>query len=266
MGADEVFSGYRFHLAAKISDFYSFFPKILHSNLKKIVSLVPQSSKNTDFKYIRWLKAFLRVASLPQLERALAINNSALSSDEFKDFYKNSYDYENTYYYKKYRSYFKENEDLSYLSKLCFCDTKIYLPDHNLLYSDKAMMAAGVEGRPPLIDHRIIEFMFKLPPKFRLNFLTQKYLLKKVSEKYLPRKIIYRPKAPFSAPMRGWLKNELNDMVNDLLSVQSIKKRGIYNPSYVQNLLIENKSGMKDNSQLIWRLMVNETWFRNYFD
>tara|TARA_Y100000591_G_C21830365_1_gene699194 strand:+ start:315 stop:2204 length:1890 start_codon:yes stop_codon:yes gene_type:complete len=266
MGADEVFSGYRFHLAAKISDFYSFFPKILHSNLKKIVSLVPQSSKNTDFKYIRWLKAFLRVASLPQLERALAINNSALSSDEFKDFYKNSYDYENTYYYKKYRSYFKENEDLSYLSKLCFCDTKIYLPDHNLLYSDKAMMAAGVEGRPPLIDHRIIEFMFKLPPKFRLNFLTQKYLLKKVSEKYLPRKIIYRPKAPFSAPMRGWLRNELNDMVNDLLSVRSIKNRGIYNPKYVQKLLKENNSGMKDNSQLIWRLMVNETWFRKYFD
>ena len=140
-----------------------------------------------------------------------------------------------------------------------FMRHQIIFADHNLLYSDKAMMAAGVEGRPPLIDHRIIEFMFKLPPKFRLNFLTQKYLLKKVSEKYLPRKIIYRPKAPFSAPMRGWLRNELNDMVNDLLSVRSIKNRGIYNPKYVQKLLKENNSGMKDNSQLIWRLMVNET-------
>ena len=60
-----------------------------------------------------------------------------------------------------------------------FVDNKLYLPDHNLLYSDKAMMAAGVEGRPPLIDHRIVEFMFKLPNKFRLNFFTQKYLLKK---------------------------------------------------------------------------------------
>ena len=87
-----------------------------------------------------------------------------------------------------------------------------------------------------------------------------------MSEKYLPRKIIYRPKAPFSAPLRGWLKTELIDMVNDLLSTQSLKRRGIYNPNYVQNLIKENNSGMKDNSQLIWRLMVNETWFRKYFN
>ena len=55
-------------------------------------------------------------------------------------------------------------------------------------------------------------------------------------------------------------------MVNDLLSTQSLKKRGIYNPNYVQNLIKENNSGMKDNSQLIWRLMVNETWFRKFFN
>ena len=266
MGADEVFSGYRSHLAAKIADSYSIFPKIIQSNIKNIIFKLPQSSSSKDFKYIRWLKSFLRVAKLPQMERAMAISNSALNSNEFNDFYNSSHEYENSYYYKEYKSYFEEYKNLSYLTKLCFCDTKMYLPNHNLLYSDKAMMAAGVEGRPPLIDHRIIEFMFKLPPKFRLKLFTQKYLLKKVSEKYLPKKIIYRPKAPFSAPLRGWLKNELNDMVNDLLSPQSIKKRGIYNSNYVQNLLKENNSGMKDNSQLIWRLMVNETWFRKFFN
>ena len=188
MGADEVFSGYRSHFFAKISDTYSYIPKILRSNIEKLVSLIPQSSPRSDFKYIRWLKSWLRVSSLPQLERALAINNSALNSKEFSDFYVSSFKYENSYYYKKYKYYFEEIKELSYLTKLCYCDTKLYLPNHNLLYSDKAMMAAGVEGRPPLIDHRIVELMFKLEPKFKLNFLTQKYLLKKVSEKYLPRK------------------------------------------------------------------------------
>ena len=266
MGADEVFSGYRVHLAAKISDSYSYAPRMIRSTIENLISLMPQSNSNLDFKYVRWLKSFVRVASLPRMERGLAINNSALNSKEFLDFFISSYEYENSYYYKKYKMYFEMHKELSYLTKLCFCDTKLYLPDHNLLYSDKAMMAAGVEGRPPLIDHRIVEFMFKLPPKFRLNFFTQKYLLKKVSEKYLSRKIIYRPKAPFSAPLRGWLKNELIDMVNDLLSTQSLKSRGIYNPNYVQNLIKENNSGMKDNSQLIWRLMVNEIWFRKYFN
>ena len=139
------------------------------------------------------------------------------------------------------------------------------MPDHNLTYSDKAMMAAGVEGRPPLIDHRIVEFMFRLPPKFRIKGNTQKFLLKKVAEKYLPKEIIYRSKAPFSAPMRGWLKNELKEMVHDILSEESIKKRGLYNAAYIQELIRQNEQGIADNSQLIWRFMVNELWFRTFF-
>ena len=90
-------------------------------------------------------------------------------------------------------------------------------------------------------------------------------MLKKVSEKYIPKEIIYRPKAPFSAPMRGWLKKELKEMVNDLLSYETIKNRGVYNPDFVQRLVYDNYQGFKDNSQLIWRLMVNEIWFRTFF-
>ena len=147
-----------------------------------------------------------------------------------------------------------------------YCDTKTYLTDHNLAYSDKSIMAASVEGRPPLIDHRIVELMFKLPPNYRINNNIQKYLLKKVSEKYISKEFIYRPKAPFSAPMRGWLKNELKEMLNDILSYDSLKNRGFYNPDYVQKLIKNNDNGIEDNSQLLWRLMVNETWFRTFFN
>jgi len=149
---------------------------------------------------------------------------------------------------------------------MCLNDTRVYLPDHNLNYSDKAAMAASVEGRPPLTDHRIIEFMFTLPPQFRITKNIQKYLLKKVSEKYLPNEIIHRPKAPFSAPMRAWLKGPLSEMVGDILSEESMKKRGIYNPKYVTSLIENNRKGIQDNSQLIWRLLTNEIWFRTFFD
>tara|TARA_B100001989_G_C24254551_1_gene323798 strand:- start:123 stop:509 length:387 start_codon:yes stop_codon:yes gene_type:complete len=127
------------------------------------------------------------------------------------------------------------------------------------------MMAASIEGRPPLVDHRIVELLFKLPTNYRINYGVQKYLLKKVSEKYLPKENIYRSKAPFSAPMRGWLTNELKEMLNDILSFDSVKKRGMYNPDYVQKLILENDKGTEDNSQLLWRLMVNEVWFRTFF-
>ena len=66
--------------------------------------------------------------------------------------------------------------------------------------------------------------------------------------------------------MRGWLKNELKEMINDILSFESIKRRGVYNPNYVQNLIVNNDKGIEDNSQLIWRLMVNEVWFQTFFN
>lgn len=265
MGADEFFSGYRSHLACIKADSYQRVPKFLRRGLEKVVQEIPESNSKRNFKYVRWAKGFLKVASKSQLDRALIIKNSALSESNFNDYYASAGNYRNSVFVKRDTKFFNQYPDLSYLTKLCYCDTKTYLADHNLAYSDKAMMAASIEGRPPLVDHRIVELMFKLPPEFRINKGVQKYLLKKVSEKYLPNDIIYRKKAPFSAPMRGWLKKELKEMVNDLLSYESIKQRGVYNPNYVQRLIQNNDNGLEDNSQLIWRLMVNEIWFRTFF-
>ncbi len=266
MGADEVFSGYRAHLACIKAEIYKKLPKSIRKVVETLIQYIPESSRKRNFKYIRWAKEFLKVGSLSQLDRSLVIGNSALSEDIFSEYYLNADNYRSSAYVKRDTHFFNQYPNLSYLTKLCYCNTKTYLTDHNLTYFDKSIMAACVEGRPSLIDHRIVEFMFKLPPKFRINKGIQKYLLKKVSEKYLPKNIIYRPKAPFSAPMRGWLKKELKEMVNDLLSYDSIKRRGIYNPDYVQKVIKNNDKGISDNSQLIWRLMVNELWFRIFFN
>lgn len=266
MGADEFFSGYRSHLACIKADTYQKIPGYLRKGLEYSFRNIPESNSKRNYKYIRWVKGFLKIASLSQLDRSLIIKNSALSPDNFNDYYLNAGNYRDSLYVERETRLFNQYPNLSYLTKLCYCDTKTYLADHNLAYSDKAIMAASIEGRPPLIDHRIVELMFKLPPEFRIKNWAQKYLLKKVSEKYLPKEIIYRPKAPFSAPMRGWLRNELKEMTNDILSYDSIKRRAIYNPQYIQNLIDNNDKGTDDNSQLIWRLMVNEIWFKTFFD
>jgi asparagine synthase (glutamine-hydrolysing) len=266
MGADEFFSGYRSHLACLKADSYQKLPLILRKGLESTFEKIPESNKKRNFKYIRWTKSFLKIASLSQHDRALMIKNSALSPGNFNEYFVNAGNYRDSLYVERDTRLFNQYPDLSYLTKLCYCDTKTYLTDHNLAYSDKSIMAASIEGRPPLIDHRIVELMFKLPPKYRIDNGVQKYLLKKVSEKYIPKEIIYRPKAPFSAPMRGWLKKELKEMLNDILSYDSLKSRGIYNPDYVQKLIINNDKGLEDNSQLLWRLMVNEIWFRTFFN
>jgi asparagine synthase (glutamine-hydrolysing) len=126
---------------------------------------------------------------------------------------------------------------LSYLTRMCLDDTKHFLTDHNLNYSDKATMAASVEGRPPLIDHRIVEFMFSLPPNQRIRYWKQKYLLKKSAEGLLPKQIINRPKAPFGAPLRAWIRRDLKEMVDDVLSPSALKNRGLYNSASVSKLI-----------------------------
>lgn len=266
MGADEVFGGYRSYLACIKADYYQTLPFFVRKIAEMVVKKIPDSNSKRNFRYIRWLKQFLQVASLNRLERSMVIKNSALSKNEFNSFFTRQYDYENSPAVQNHVDLFNAYPNISYLTKLCYIDSKSYITNHNLAYSDKAMMAAGVEGRPPLVDHRIVEFLFSLSPSFRIKNNTQKYLLKKVSEKYLPKEIIYRPKAPFSAPMRGWLKNELKEMVQDILSYESLSKRGLYNPLTVQKLISDNNSGTEDNSQLIWRLMVNEIWFRTFFE
>lgn len=266
MGADEVFAGYRPQLACLKADTYqTIVPKDLRGPISSLVAKFPESNSKRNFKYVRWIKRFIETASLGQFERHLAIRNSAVVGDAFNEYYTNAMPYEESYYYEIQKRVFEETE-ASYLTKICLSDSKYYMTDHNLTYSDKSMMAASVEGRPTLIDHRIVEFMFRLKPDMRIKGNTQKYILKKVSEKYLPREIIYRPKAPFSAPMRGWLKDELKEMVHDLLSEQTIKNRGIYNHKRVQTLISNNAKGIEDNSQLIWRLMVNEIWHKTFFN
>lgn len=266
MGADEVFSGYRSHLACVKVDSYQKIPQILRKGIESILKILPESNSKRNFKYVRWAKGFSKIAKLSKHDRSLVIKNSALNSDDFRAFFLDAIDYRESLYVKRDTEIFNQYSDISYLTKLCYSDTKNYLTNHNLAYYDKAIMAASVEGRPPLIDHRIVELMFKLPARFRINNGIQKYLLKKVSEKYLPKEIIYRPKAPFSVPMRGWLNKELKEMVHDILSYDSLKKRNIYNPEYVQKLIKNNDNGIEDNSQLIWRLMVSEIWFRTFFN
>ena len=149
---------------------------------------------------------------------------------------------------------------------MCLNDTHVFLPEHNLTYSDKAAMAASIETCPPLTDYRIVEKMFTVPPRQRICGNTQKQLLKKVSERYLPREIVHRPKASFNAPLRAWIRGPLAAMVDELLSETSLRKRGFYDPATVRNLIDADRRGVDDHGMVIWTLLTTELWFRKFFD
>jgi asparagine synthase (glutamine-hydrolysing) len=128
------------------------------------------------------------------------------------------------------------------------------------------MMAASIEGRPPLIDKRIVEFAFRCKDEDKIKNGRQKYILKELSRDYLKPNIIDRPKAPFAAPLRSWLKKDLKEMVFDLVNKTNIENRGVYNFTFVEKVLNDHYKGITDNSQVILRLLVTELWFQSFFD
>jgi asparagine synthase (glutamine-hydrolysing) len=264
MGGDEIFGGYRKHLACLKADAYQdMVPRVLRADVEKMVDALPVASGAHGLRALRWSKRFFSYASLPQAERFLS-SDLSLSPQVYRQYFRNGLQYEETHFYRSQVGRLND-ATLSYLTRMCLNDTKVFLPEHNLTYSDKAAMAASVEGRPPLTDIRIVEFMFSLPSRYRIRGNVQKYLLKETAKAYLPSEVIYRPKAPFGAPLRSWIRGPLAPMVNDLLSDSSLQARRLYNPTFVKNLIANDRSGKEDNAHVIWTLLTNEVWFRTFF-
>lgn len=265
MGGDEIFGGYRKHLASLRAEYYQkLVPAFFRNSISSMIDILPVATQYQSFRRIRWLKRFLSFASLPRVERFLSADMS-LNPQEFRKLFSHPIDYHDTYFFNAQKEYFSDNR-LSYLTQMCLNDTLVFLPEHNLTYSDKATMAASVESRPPLIDHHLVEFMFTLPPHYRIKGNRQKHILKKLTKKYLPDEIVRRPKGSFASPLRSWIRGPLKEMIDEYLSENSLKKRGLYQPEYVQRVIKLDRQGIKDNAYLIWQLLTMEIWFRTFFD
>jgi asparagine synthase (glutamine-hydrolysing) len=136
----------------------------------------------------------------------------------------------------------------------------------NLSYTDRASMAASVEVRVPFIDKQVISLAMQYNGNLKFKKGQSKYVLKKMAEKYLPSEIIYRPKASFGAPIRSWISNDLKEMVDDLLSRESIEKRHLFNYEYVKKLIEDDRKGLEDNAYRIYQLLTLELWSRKFLD
>ncbi len=264
MGGDEVFAGYRKHLACLKAEVYTrYFPAFVRKAFESFYRKRKVADSRKGYKFARWIKRFLSFASYDRFERFL-LSDIGLNINDYGEVFPNSAGYRNSFYYLKEKKLYDEI-DASYLTKMCYNDTNTFMISHNLIYSDKASMMASVETRPPLIDHRIVEFMFSLPPKYRINGNRQKYLLKKVAERYLPKKIVNRPKAPFGSPLRSWIKGALSKDIDRMLSIENLKAKGFLNAEKIRDIVLRDRSGREDLAHVIYRFFVMMTWWDTFF-
>jgi asparagine synthase (glutamine-hydrolysing) len=263
MGADELFLGYRRQKATLLAARYQHLPTWLRMGIKSSTDLMPVRLGSRGIKITRWMKRFLSFANLP-IEKAYRRSYSYYDDSDYTHLLRDDYKNEVRLLNKEHEEYFNAHPELDLENKMCFTDIHMFMLGLNLTYTDRASMAASVEVRVPFIDRDVVELAMSIPGNFKYKNGISKYILKRAAEKHLPREIIYRPKASFSAPIRAWISNDLKPLIDDVLSEESIRRRGIFNPAYVKQLIEADRKGYRDNAYQIYQLLTTELWFRNH--
>jgi asparagine synthase (glutamine-hydrolysing) len=148
--------------------------------------------------------------------------------------------------------------------QICLWDLHHYLVGDVLTKVDRTTMACSIEGREPLLDHRLVEFAVSLPFGLRRGALGGKHLLKKVLYRHVPRALVERPKRGFAVPMQRWLGNELAPLVDEHLDPREVASQGLFDPERVQGLVKRLRAGDAAAAQRVWLLLAFQMWHRRW--
>jgi asparagine synthase (glutamine-hydrolysing) len=268
MGGDEVFAGYPRQLAMKIAGAFDPVPSLLRRPLMKTIERsLPGGMPGKLTAPLRNAKKFARSAGLDFEERYLGYGTyftdeakQKLYSDNLRVATKDMDAY------ATHRSYFERAKNTAPLNRLLYVDLKTFLPCLNLITTDKTSMAANLEVRVPFLNREMIEFAARMPPELKLKGFKRKYILKRALEKELPHDVVWRKKAGFGAPIRSWLRGALKPLVSDLLSEETVRKRGLFRPEEVKRIIDLNLSGREDYNLQVFQLLTLELWQRQFMD
>ncbi len=271
VGGDELFAGYRKHVAHRWSQAYRRMPAVLRNAIASGLEGLP-SFRGTAVKGIaRLAKKMARSASLEPREGFIR-NGTYLDDEQKQNLYAGwlrrqlcDSDPANRHY-----AVFEAVRHADFLNQMLYLDTKLFMPSLNLSYNDKMSMASSVEVRVPFLDRELAEFAaWNIPPALKLKGFfrpTTKHIFREAMHDVLPAEVLHQPKAGFAAPVDYWLAHDLRELVDDLLSETSIAKRGLFNPAPIRRFIDEQRRGSKDWSMQIWQFLTLEHWMRTFID
>jgi asparagine synthase (glutamine-hydrolysing) len=152
---------------------------------------------------------------------------------------------------------------LNFQETMMLTDLLHYLPDDILTKVDRASMAVGLEARVPLLDHRVVEFAWRLPLAFKIREGRGKWILREVLAKFLPRELMDRPKMGFAIPLDRWLRGPLRDWAEGLLSPTKLSDHELLNGKLVRQKWDEHQRGIHNWSDALWSVLVFQDWMAN---
>ena len=271
VGGDELFAGYRKHVAHYWAQAYRSVPSFVRGPAESMLGAMP-SLRGTPMKgSLRLTKKMARSASLDPVDRFIA-NCTYLDEGQKSDLYAPEFRAEISVSdpASQHRAAFGRVDGADFLHQMLYLDSKIFMTSLNLTYNDKMSMASSVEVRVPFLDRDLAEFVaWNVPPRLKLKGFwkpTTKYILRKAMADVLPREVLQQPKAGFAAPVDYWLAHDLKEMVDDLLSSSQIRKRSLFRPEAVRHYVEEHRSGRRDWSMQLWQFLTLELWMQTFLD
>ena len=164
------------------------------------------------------------------------------------------------------RQRFVRSDIDSHAEQILSGDMDTYLVDDILVKVDRTTMANSLEARAPLLDQNLIAFAARLPFDLKLRGEQGKYLFRKVAARLLPAEVLTKRKQGFAIPLATWFRNDLRPMLLDTIGSRAFKERGIFDQAGIQRLVDEHQQGLQDRGELLWMVMVLETWMRTLPD
>lgn len=266
-GGDELFSGYNRYLQTK--------------NLWAKISRLPHPTRGALAFMIHSLpivalNALLRAARpcLPELFRTATAGDklykgaSVLNSRNIDDLYHrlvSHWEADSLVIGAKKSLGFPCNADLPFtelgdIQRMMALDTMSYLPDDILVKVDRAAMSVSLESRVPFLDHRVVEFAWRIPQELKLRDGVGKWILRQVLYRYVPRDLVERPKMGFGVPIDGWLRGPLREWAEELLNESRLRREGFFNPAPVRQKWEEHLSGRRNWQHHLWDVLMFQAW------
>jgi asparagine synthase (glutamine-hydrolysing) len=267
-GGDEVFGGYDKYssiiwLKEKLQSLPQTLQKLTGSLSHSLnpESFFASSATNTLSKKISKFSKILRSDTMAEILYWYSIN---FTPKQLKNLLLVPFEIVNTNF-NEWSVFNKKNDDINTMLAI---DYITYLPDDILTKVDRATMSVSLEGREPLLDHRLLEWMAKIPGTTKINNGIKKYILKEIVHKYIPKTMMNRPKMGFGVPIEVWFKKDLKEYFESYLGEAALRKHGLFNIKYIQKKKETYYSGRGNKSLIseLWFLLMFQMWYERWMD
>jgi asparagine synthase (glutamine-hydrolysing) len=259
-GGDELFAGYTRYLTESRRGAFARLPRALRRGVMQPLS--------RGLPHGAWGRNYLHNVALDPLERYLdsvsiftGLNKRLLYTDDFRAQLRG-----HASVATRFQEYGARARHDDPLDALLYIDSKTYLPGDILTKVDRMSMAVSLEARAPLLDHKLIDFVTRIPASLKLRGTETKSIFKRAVRGLVPAEILDRPKQGFGVPIQQWINQQLREQIHETLTEPRTRRRGLVEPAYVDVLLDEHERGRRDHALALWSLLMLELWHRRFVD